>query len=72
MVNGDIVSLAGTNGVYGSPGAFPTSYFQASNYFRDIVFVADAVTNAVSLEPIITTNGNQFFGANMALHAIVA
>jgi hypothetical protein len=44
IVNGDISSVAdGRNGVYGSAFAFPTNSFQNSNYFRDIVFVPDAV-----------------------------
>ena len=44
IVNGDLSSVAdGANGVYGSPGAFPTSSFQNSNYFRDVVFEADVV-----------------------------
>jgi hypothetical protein len=43
IVNGDLRSVAdGNNGVYGSPGNFPTSSYQNSNYFRDIVFVAGA------------------------------
>lgn len=28
----------GDNGLYGSPGAFPTNSYQNSNYFRDLVF----------------------------------
>ena len=30
--------MVGTNGRYGSPGQFPTSSYQSSNYFRDVVF----------------------------------
>ena len=44
IVNGDIRSVVGGNGVYGTPFAFPTNTYQNSNYFRDIVFVADAGT----------------------------
>ena len=45
IVNGDLSSVAdGANGVFGSPSAFPTSSFQNSNYFRDIVFEADAIS----------------------------
>jgi Domain of unknown function (DUF4082) len=44
ITNGDLSSVAdGQNGVYGAPGAVPTSSFQNSNYFRDIVFVPDTV-----------------------------
>ena len=46
IVNGDISSVAdGNNGVYGSPFTFPSTSFQNSNYFRDIVYVADAVSS---------------------------
>jgi hypothetical protein len=41
IVNGDLSSVAdGNNGVFGGPGTFPTSSYQNSNYFRDIVFFA--------------------------------
>lgn len=36
--NHDLSSLVGNNGVYGPAGRFPTSSWQASNYFRDVVF----------------------------------
>lgn len=40
VVNGDLKSVAGNNGVYGGLGSFPTNSYLNSNYFRDIVFVA--------------------------------
>ena len=40
IINGDIRSATGANGVYGNSGTFPTLTFQASNYFRDVVFVS--------------------------------
>jgi hypothetical protein len=45
VVNGDLVSILGNNGVYGSVGTMPTSSFQSSNYFRDLVFVAGSSTS---------------------------
>lgn len=40
--NGPLSSLADTNGVYiYTPGSFPVSSYQSSNYFRDIEFVPD-------------------------------
>ncbi|MBE9033811.1 DUF4082 domain-containing protein [aff. Roholtiella sp. LEGE 12411] len=40
ITNGDLSSVAdGSNGVYGSINSFPTSSYQNSNYFRDIVFL---------------------------------
>ncbi|MFT3869569.1 MAG: DUF4082 domain-containing protein [Nibricoccus sp.] len=38
IVNGDLRSVVGNNGVFGPAGAFPTSSFNAANYFRDVVF----------------------------------
>jgi hypothetical protein len=44
IVNGDISSVAdGANGVFGNPATFPTNSYRNSNYFRDIVFVADTI-----------------------------
>ena len=43
VVNGNLTSVVGNNGVYGPPTAFPTKTWQASNYFRDVVF---SVTSA--------------------------
>jgi hypothetical protein len=42
LVNGNLQAPAGNNGVYGAPGAFPTSSASNSNYFRDVVFVPGA------------------------------
>jgi len=39
ILNGNLKSVVGNNGVYGSSGVFPTSSYQTSNYFRDVVFV---------------------------------
>jgi hypothetical protein len=45
IVSGDIRSIAdGLNGVLGNPGSFPLHSIQNCNYFRDIVFVADALS----------------------------
>jgi hypothetical protein len=58
ITNGDISSVAdGNNGVYGTPGAFPTSSYQSSNYFRDIVFVGDTFGTAttLALTPVTTS-----------------
>jgi hypothetical protein len=41
VVNGDLRSVVGNNGRYGPPGQFPTNSWLNTNYFRDIVFVAD-------------------------------
>jgi hypothetical protein len=39
ITNGNLSTVVGTNGLYGATGTFPTSSYQTSNYFRDVVFV---------------------------------
>ena len=39
VVNGDLSTVVGSNGVFGSPGQFPNSSYNHGNYFRDVVFV---------------------------------
>ncbi|MBU7587107.1 MAG: DUF4082 domain-containing protein [Nostoc sp. TH1S01] len=48
VVNGDLSSIAGGNGVYGNINTFPNNSYQNSNYFRDIVFVAGSSLVKVS------------------------
>ena len=38
IVSGDLRTVVGSNGRYGSVGSYPTSSWQNSNYFRDVVF----------------------------------
>jgi hypothetical protein len=40
VINGNLRSVVGNNGLYGTTGTFPANSYQTSNYFRDIVFVA--------------------------------
>ena len=40
ITNQNLRSVVGTNGRYGTSGTFPTGSWQASNYFRDVVFSA--------------------------------
>ena len=64
VVNGDLSSVAdGANGLYGSPGAFPTGSYQSSNYFRDIVFEPDLVST------ISKIGGDNQLGASGSLLA---
>lgn len=45
IVNGDLLSVAdNANGLFGSPGAFPTQSYRTSNYFRDVVFAPSVLT----------------------------
>jgi hypothetical protein len=41
ITSGHLRSIVRANGVYGPVGAYPSHSWNASNYFRDVVFVAD-------------------------------
>ncbi|MES2352821.1 MAG: DUF4082 domain-containing protein [Pseudomonadota bacterium] len=58
VVTGSLSSVAdGVNGVFGTSGNFPTSSYQNSNYFRDIVFQPGGVSPPpVGDNPIVTEN----------------
>jgi len=38
--NQHLSSIVNNNGVYGTPGVFPTASWLNSNYFRDVLFVS--------------------------------
>src|SRR5438105_12646067 len=63
LVNGHLEGPATNNGVYGTPGTFPTSTFLSYNYFRDLAFVPDVVLPT----RVITLSGNLAFG-NVAVN----
>jgi hypothetical protein len=49
IVNGYLSSIAdGLNGLYGSPGNFPTSSYESTNYFVDVSFGNAALMQKVS------------------------
>jgi hypothetical protein len=52
VVNQDLSTVLGNNGVYGPPGQFPTTSYKQSNYFRDIIFSAGSTP--VSAQPAIS------------------
>ncbi|MEZ0392011.1 MAG: DUF4082 domain-containing protein [Pseudobdellovibrionaceae bacterium] len=54
IANGNLRSVVGSNGVYGPVGSRPTNSYQNSNYFRDIVFVADS-SSSPSPGPVAST-----------------
>jgi hypothetical protein len=67
VVSGDLKSIVGSNGyngVYGSPGTFPTNFFSNANYFRDIYFVpaTTSILFSVSLNPADVTAGGSTTG----------
>ena len=43
ITNLDLSSVVGSDGVYGTPGAFPNNSYQNSNYFRDVTFLPGSV-----------------------------
>lgn len=68
VINSHLQSIAGNNGVYGSPGQFPTSSFQSTNYFRDLVFASGPT---FSLSGAISPAGDGS-GTTIALSGVIA
>jgi hypothetical protein len=70
VVNGDLTGVAnGNNGVFGTPGSFPTSSYRNSNYFRDVVFVAGGVP---TLSVVSGDNQSGAAGTALAQPLVVA
>lgn len=65
VVNGDLSSVEGSNGVFGTISTFPTSSFNDGNYFRDVVF---AVPDIYTLRP----SGGDYTTFQAALTALEA
>ena len=65
IVNGPLSTVAGSNGVYGTAGTFPTQTYQNSNYFRDVLFTEGSATAA---RPAVATM--PLSGVNPALYDI--
>jgi hypothetical protein len=40
LMNGHLRAVGGANGVFAAAGAFPSGSYASSNYFRDVVFIA--------------------------------
>src|SRR6185295_9249206 len=64
VANGNLRSVVGNNGLFGSPGQFPVSTFQNANYFRDIFFVPSPTGGVASLtlNPASVTGGDPSTG----------
>jgi hypothetical protein len=54
VTNGHLKSVVGSNGVYGAVGAMPTSSYQNSNYFRDVIFAPTTTTDTTAPTVSIT------------------
>jgi Domain of unknown function (DUF4082)/Abnormal spindle-like microcephaly-assoc'd, ASPM-SPD-2-Hydin len=63
VVNHDLSSVVGNNGVYGPTGRFPTNTWEASNYFRDVVFTP-ATTAGLTSNPASLNLGNVNVGSS--------
>jgi hypothetical protein len=62
IVNHDLSSVVGNNGVYGPPSRFPTNTWEASNYFRDVVF-SPATAGGLTSSPASLNFGNVNVGS---------
>ncbi|MCU1240243.1 MAG: Fibronectin type domain protein [Candidatus Acidoferrum typicum] len=65
VLNRDLSSVVGNNGVYGPAGRFPTSSWQASNYFRDVVF-SPKVSAGLTSAPASLNLGNVNVGSSIS------
>jgi hypothetical protein len=66
VVNGNLRSVVGNNGVFGSSGQFPTNTGSHANYFRDIFFTPSANSLlSVSLSPSSVVGGSSSTGTVM-------
>jgi hypothetical protein len=63
VVNHDLSSVVGTDGLTGPPGLFPTESYHSSNYFRDIVFMP-ATQGGLTSNPLSLNLGNVNVGAS--------
>jgi uncharacterized protein (DUF58 family) len=63
IVDHDLSSVVGNNGVFGQPGKFPTSTWESSNYFRDVVFTPN-VTAGLTSSPSSVNLGSVNVGSS--------
>jgi Domain of unknown function (DUF4082)/Cadherin-like domain len=66
--NGALTAIAGANGVYGSGTSFPTSSYQSSNYWVDVVFNQSTVNTA----PVAANDNGYTTYSNTALSLAAA
>jgi trimeric autotransporter adhesin len=62
VLNQDLRSIVGSNGLFGSPGTFPTGTFSGTNYFRDVFFTPSSGLISVSLNPATVMGGSASTG----------
>jgi len=71
--NGPLSSIAdASNGVYGSLNNFPTNSWQNSNYFRDVVFVPESTTVAVTGVSVSPTSSTMDIDDTQQLSATIS
>ena len=66
IVSGNLHSITGSNGRYGSSGTYPAQTYQSSNYFRDVIFVPSSPTGSSSISGTIAP-ATAATGATVAL-----
>jgi plastocyanin len=72
ITNGNLSSVAdNANGLYGTISTFPTNSFRNSNYFRDIVFVPDSVTQNNLLNKVSGDSQQGVVGSTLAQPLVV-
>jgi hypothetical protein len=57
VVNQDLSSVVGNNGVFASPGQFPNLTFNGNNYFRDIEFIPQIYSISGAITPAASASG---------------
>ena len=59
VVNGNLSSVVGDNGVFGNSGVFPTTgSSNSANYFRDVVFETTQTGKCISGEKYVSVTGS--------------
>jgi hypothetical protein len=62
IVNQDLSSVVGNNGVFGSAGSFPSSTFGGNSYFRDVFFTPSSGLISLALNPTGVVGGSSSTG----------
>jgi hypothetical protein len=62
VINQNLSTVLGNNGVYGPVGQFPTNTYSQSNYFRDIVFSAGSSSTTPGQPAISVVPASASFG----------
>ncbi len=79
LISGSLQAVATSsapNGLFGSPGTFPTQSFANSNYFRDVVFVSNTGSEqrllANDVPAVVSVTDNQAYELGVRFRSQVA